>query len=64
MSSARCSRFSQCEFREHGRHDMKWLMHFASSQKNIDCVAKWGGGAIVVLALMLLFAISIVMVFR
>lgn len=40
------------------KHDMqwrnplaKWLLHFASSQRNIDWVAIWFGGTVSVLAL-------------
>ncbi|VBD88464.1 Uncharacterised protein [Burkholderia pseudomallei] len=29
----------------------KWLLHFASSQRNIDWVAIWFGGTVSVLAL-------------
>ena len=44
--------------------DMKWLTRFASSQKNIDCVAKWLAGAIALLALTLQIVIFIAKTFK
>jgi hypothetical protein len=44
--------------------DMKWLTRFASSQKNIDCVAKWFGGAIALLAVVLVLVILVPKVFN
>ena len=44
--------------------DMKWLTRFASSQKNIDCVAKWFGGAIVLLGVVLVLVILVPRIFR
>jgi hypothetical protein len=43
---------------------MKWLNRFASSQKNIDCVAKYFGGALVVFGLVLAFVLVAIMIFR
>jgi len=43
---------------------MKWLTRFASSQKNIDCVAKWFGGAIVLLGVVLVLVILVPRIFR
>lgn len=38
---------------------MKWLTRFASSQKNIDCVAAWFGGAIALFGAALVLSIAI-----
>ena len=46
-----------------GSH-MKWLTRFASSQKNIDGVAKWFGGAIALLGLVLVLVILVPKVFK
>ncbi|SIN95058.1 hypothetical protein SAMN05444168_1597 [Paraburkholderia phenazinium] len=43
---------------------MKWLTRFASSQKNIDGVAKWFGGAIALLGLVLVLVILVPKVFK
>jgi len=43
---------------------MKWLTRFASSQKNIDCVAKWFGGAIASLGVTLVLVILVDKVFK
>jgi len=36
---------------------MKWLSWFASSQKNIDCIAAWLGSALVAFAAVLVLII-------
>jgi hypothetical protein len=43
---------------------MKWLFRFASSQKNIDCVAKWLGGTVAVLAVALAIALVIALILK
>jgi hypothetical protein len=43
---------------------MKWLTRFASSQKNIDCVAKWFGGSIALLGVVLVLCILVAKVFK
>jgi hypothetical protein len=43
---------------------MKWLTRFASSQKNIDAVAKWFGGAIALLGLVLVLVMLVPKVFE
>lgn len=43
---------------------MKWLFRFASSQKNIDCVAKWLGGSIAVFGVVLVLVILVAKIFR
>jgi hypothetical protein len=43
---------------------MKWLTRFASSQKNIDCVAGWLGGAIALLGLVLVLVILVPKIFK
>jgi hypothetical protein len=43
---------------------MKWLSRFASSQKNIDCVAAWFGGAIALLGVILVLAILVPRIFK
>ena len=43
---------------------MKWLTRFASSQKNIDCVAKWFGGSIALLGVVLVLCILVANVFK
>ncbi|MGF6727750.1 hypothetical protein P3T43_007142 [Paraburkholderia sp. GAS41] len=44
--------------------DMKWLTRFASSQKNIDGVAKWFGGAIALLGAVLVLSILVPKIFK
>ncbi len=44
--------------------NMKWLTRFASSQKNIDCVAKWLGGPIAVLGVVLALVILVDKIFK
>jgi hypothetical protein len=46
------------------RSNMKWLTRFASSQKNIDCVAKLFGGAIALLAAVLVIVILVAKIFK
>jgi hypothetical protein len=43
---------------------VKWLLRFASSQKNIDCVARWLGGPIAVLGVVLALIILVAKIFR
>jgi hypothetical protein len=43
---------------------MSKLMRFAASQKNIDWVAKWLGGGVAGLAVLLAVAIIVVMIVR
>jgi hypothetical protein len=43
---------------------MKWLMRFGSSEKNIDCVAGWFGGAIALLDVVLVFVILVPRIFK
>lgn len=43
---------------------MKWLHRFASSQKNIDSVAKWFGGAAMVFTLILVLLIITAKIFK
>ena len=43
---------------------MKWLTRFASSQKNIDCVAKWFGAAIALLGVVLVIVILVGKIFE
>jgi hypothetical protein len=43
---------------------MKWLTRFASSQKNIDCVARLLGSAIVLLAVVLVLIILVPKFFK
>jgi hypothetical protein len=43
---------------------MKWLQRFASSQRNIDLVAKWVGGTVMVLAALLSFLIIAATIFK
>jgi hypothetical protein len=43
---------------------MKWLDRFASSQKNIDSVAKYFGAPLVAFGLVLAFALVVIMIFR
>jgi hypothetical protein len=43
---------------------MKWLSRFASSQKNIDCVARWLGGAIALLGVVLVLVIVVPRIFK
>ena len=43
---------------------MKWLTRFASSQKNIDAVAKWFGGAIALLGVVLVLVILVPRIFK
>jgi hypothetical protein len=44
--------------------NMKWLTRFASSQRNIDGVAKWFGGAIALLGVVIVLAILVAKVFK
>ena len=43
---------------------MKWLTRFASSQKNIDCVARWFGGAIALFGVVLVLVILVPRIFK
>jgi hypothetical protein len=43
---------------------VKWLLRFASSQKNIDCVAKWLGGPIAILGVVLVLVILVAKFFK
>jgi hypothetical protein len=43
---------------------MKWLTRFASSQENIDAVAKWFGGPIALLGVVLVLIILVGKVFK
>ena len=43
---------------------MKWLIRFASSQRNIDGVAKWFGGAIALLGVVLVLSIFVPKIFK
>jgi hypothetical protein len=43
---------------------MKWLTRFASSQKNIDCIANWFGGAIALFAVVLVLVILLDKLFK
>jgi hypothetical protein len=45
-------------------HFSEWLLRFASSQKNIDCVAKWLGGTVAVLAVMLAIALVVAIILK
>jgi hypothetical protein len=38
---------------------MNWLLRFASSQKNIDCVAQWLGWPIALLGVALVLSILV-----
>jgi hypothetical protein len=42
----------------------EWLLRFASSQKNIDWVAKWVGGTVAVLALAMVFALVVALILK
>ena len=44
--------------------NMKWLTRFASSQKNIDCIANWFGGAIAFFAVVLVLVILLDKLFK
>jgi hypothetical protein len=43
---------------------MKWLTRFASSQKNIDGVARWLGAAIALLGVVLVLVILVPRIFK
>ncbi|SIN99504.1 hypothetical protein SAMN05444165_0428 [Paraburkholderia phenazinium] len=49
---------------DHACSNMKWLTRFASSQKNIDCVATWLGGAIALLGVVLVLVMLVPSFFR
>jgi hypothetical protein len=49
---------------EQAAPNMKWLTRFASSQKNIDCVAAWFGGAIALLGVVLVLVILVSRIFK
>ncbi|NYH26017.1 hypothetical protein [Paraburkholderia bryophila] len=42
----------------------EWLLHFASSQKNIDRVAMWFGGGVSVLAATFTVAVVVMLLRR
>lgn len=42
----------------------EWLLHFASSQKNIDRVAMWFGGGVSVLAAAWTVAVIVMLLLR
>ncbi|WP_176058995.1 hypothetical protein [Paraburkholderia sp. BCC1876] len=42
----------------------EWLLHFASSQKNIDRVAFWFGGTVSILAAALTVAVIVKLMLR
>ena len=48
----------------HACSNMKWLTRFASSQKNVDCVATWLGGAIALLGVVLALVILVDKIFK
>ncbi|MGA7779099.1 MAG: hypothetical protein WCA85_15520 [Paraburkholderia sp.] len=41
---------------------MKWLLRFASSQKNIDRVAMWLGGTVAVAAVLLAGMVAVMLI--
>lgn len=43
---------------------MRWLTRLAASQRNIDCVAKWFGGTVPVLAVLLAVVLQHVKFFK
>jgi hypothetical protein len=49
--------FFQSAFDIDAGPNMKWLARFASSQKNIDCIAAWLGSALVAFAAVLVLII-------
>ncbi len=42
----------------------EWLVRFASSQKNIDCVAMWLGGTVSILAAALAVTVIVMLLLR
>lgn len=42
----------------------QWLLHFASSQRNIDRVAMWFGGTVSILAATLAITVTVMLLLR